>query len=263
MTTTVTDQAIAVLEEAQAEAETATRIPRTIVVTGASRGIGLATARRLTGAGHKVIGVARSVPERFPGEFIQADLSDERSTTRLLKRLNDRFQVDGIINNAGSVHPGSLEEATAHDLRDTVEIHVRAAIQLTQALTPGMRERGWGRIVNMASVVPLGSVERTTYGAAKGALIALTRGWSAELAADNITVNAVGPGAIDTELLRDNFPIGGEAEALYLKKIPMGRIGRPSEVASVIAFLCSEDASYVTGQIIYIDGGFSAGRAMF
>jgi len=264
MTTTVTtSEAVALLEEAWAEAETAIRTPRTIVVTGASRGIGLATANRLLGAGHKVIGVARSVPEGFSGEFIQSDLSDERSTARLLKRLKDRYQVDGIVNNAGSVHPGSLEEATAHDLRDTVEIHVRAAIQLTQALTPGMRERGWGRIVNMASVVPLGSVERTTYGAAKGALIALTRGWSAELAADNITVNAVGPGAIDTELLRDNFPVGSEAEAAYVSKIPMGRVGSPAEVAAVIAFLCSEEASYVTGQVIYIDGGLSAGRAWF
>jgi NAD(P)-dependent dehydrogenase (short-subunit alcohol dehydrogenase family) len=115
----------------------------------------------------------------------------------------------------------------------------------------------------MASVVPLGSVRRTTYGAAKGALIALTRGWATELAIDNITVNAVGPGAIDTTLLRDNFPVGSEAEARYLQAIPMRRIGRPDEVASVIAFLCSEDASYVTGQVIYIDGGYSAGRSMF
>jgi NAD(P)-dependent dehydrogenase (short-subunit alcohol dehydrogenase family) len=115
----------------------------------------------------------------------------------------------------------------------------------------------------MASVVPLGSVRRTTYGAAKGALIALTRGWAAELGPDNITVNAVGPGAIDTVLLRNNFPVGSEAEARYLRAIPMGRVGSPEEVASVIAFLCSEEASYVSGQVIYIDGGYSAGRAMF
>ena len=264
MTTTIaTTETAALLQESAAEADTATRMPRTVVVTGASRGIGLATADRLLADGHKVVGVARSVPDGFAGEFIQADLSDERSTARLVKRLKDRFQVDGIVNNAGSVQPASLEEATAHDLRDSVEIHVRAAIQLTQALIPGMRKRGWGRIVNMASVVPLGSVRRTTYGAAKGALIALTRGWAAELGADHITVNAVGPGAIDTTLLRDNFPVGSEAEARYLKMIPMGRIGHPAEVAAVIAFLCSEEASYVTGQVIYIDGGYSAGRAFF
>lgn len=234
-----------------------------MVVTGASRGMGLATAERLVASGHQVIGVARTVPDWFPGEFIQADLADERSTARLVKRLNDRYQVDGLVNNAGNVHPGTLEEATPDDLRDTIEIHVRAAIQLTQSLVPGMRERGWGRVVNMASVVPLGSVRRTTYGAAKGALIALTRGWAAELGGDNITVNAVGPGAIDTVLLRKNFPVGSEPEARYLRMIPMGRVGRPEEVASVIAFLCSEEASYVTGQVIYIDGGYSAGRAMF
>ena len=263
-TTTVTSsETIAFLEEASALDDPSIPKQRTMVVTGASRGIGLAAAEKLAAHGHKVIGVARTVPESFPGEFIQADLSDERSTARLVKRLADRYQVDGVVNNAGNVRPGGVEEATAHDLRDAVEIHVRAAIQLTQSLIPGMKRRGWGRVVNMASVVPLGSVNRTTYGAAKGALIALTRGWAAELGAHNITVNAVGPGAIDTVLLRDNFPAGSEAEARYQSLIPMARLGRPEEVASVIAFLCSEEASYVTGQVIYIDGGFSAGRAMF
>lgn len=262
-TTVVPTDTMTLLEETSVAADSSNRVPRTMVVTGASRGMGLATAARLATYGHKVIGVARTAPDDFPGDFIQADLSDERSTARLVKRLGDRYQVDGLVNNAGNVHPGGLEEATSHDLRDTVEIHVRAAIQITQSLIPGMRERGWGRIVNMASVVPLGSVRRTTYGAAKGALIALTRGWAAELGADNITVNAVGPGAIDTVLLRNNFPVGSEAEARYLRMIPMGRVGNPEEVASVIAFLCSEEASYVTGQVIYIDGGYSAGRAMF
>ena len=264
MTTTVTSsETIALLEEAAAEEESAIHKQRTMVVTGASRGIGLASAEKLAAHGYKVIGVARTVPESFPGEFIQADLSDERSTTRLVKRLAERYQVDGVVNNAGNVRPGGVEEATSHDLRDAVEIHVRAAIQITQSLIPGMKRRGWGRVVNMASVVPLGSANRTTYGAAKGALIALTRGWASELGAHNITVNAVGPGAIDTDLLRDNFPAGSEAEARYLQRIPMARLGHPEEVASVIAFLCSEEASYVTGQVIYIDGGFSAGRAMF
>ncbi len=262
-TTVVPTETLPLLESASAVDDSANRVPRTMVVTGASRGMGLSTAEKLAAYGHKVVGVARTAADKFPGDFIQADLSDERSTARLVKRLNDRYQVDGLVNNAGNVLPGSLEEATSHDLRDTVEIHVRAAIQITQSLIPGMRERGWGRIVNMASVVPLGSVRRTTYGAAKGALIALTRGWAAELGADNITVNAVGPGAIDTVLLRNNFPVGSEAESRYLRMIPMGRVGNPEEVASVIAFLCSEEASYVTGQVIYIDGGYSAGRAMF
>lgn len=238
-------------------------MPRTFVVTGASRGIGLATAERLVDDGHQVIGVARSSPIRFPGRFHEADLSDEGATGQLAAMLASEYEVDGLVNNAGGVKAGSLEEASTDDLRETMEVHVRAALQLTQALTPGMKSRGWGRVVNMASVVPLGVIKRTTYGAAKAALVSMTRGWAVELAADHITVNAVAPGAIDTALLRVNYPVGSEPEARYLGMIPMGRIGRPEEVAAVIAFLCSEEAAYVTGQVIYIDGGFSTGRQPF
>ena len=124
-----------------------------------------------------------------------------------------------------------------------------------------MLQRRWGRIVNLSSLVALGAVDRTAYAAAKAAMIGLTRTWALELAADGITVNAVAPGPIETALFRANNPVGSESERRYLQRVPMGRVGNPDEVASVIAFLCSAEAGYITGQTIHVDGGASTGRS--
>ncbi len=153
-----------------------------------------------------------------------------------------------------------MEEATSHDLRDAVEIHVRAAIQVTQSLIPGMR----GAAGDESSTWPASSrwdrSNRTTYGAAKGALIALTRGWAAELGVDNITVERGRARGHRHRPSPRQLPGGQRGGGPLSATNSDGRgSGIPSEVASVIAFLCSEEASYVTGQVIYIDGGFSAG----
>lgn len=117
-----------------------------------------------------------------------------------------------------------------------------------------MQKNGWGRIVNVVSRSIFGSKNRTSYSAAKCALVGCTRTWALELAKDNITVNAVAPGPIETELFRSGRPKGSAAEAETLQTIPMNRIGRPEEVASLIIYLLSEDAGYITGQVISVDG---------
>jgi 3-oxoacyl-[acyl-carrier protein] reductase len=136
---------------------------------------------------------------------------------------------------------------------------VRPALQLTQALLPGMRAARFGRIINITSLVTRGLAFRASYAAAKAALESITRTMAIELAADGITANAVAPGPTETELFRSNNPQSSEGEARYLSRVPMRRFANPSEIAAAIAFLASNTAAFITGQTVFVDGGASLG----
>lgn len=236
---------------------------RTFLITGATKGIGLATAQILANSGHQVIGLARNEPPtKFPGLFQAVDLADRKNATIILQEITSNYQIDGVVNNVALVHPQLLGEIELDKLSDVLNVNLNSAVQVTQQVLPRMRQSKWGRIVNVASIVALGWQNRSSYAAAKAGLIALTKTWAMELAKTGITVNAIAPGPTQTETLKINYPPGSEAEKNYLENIPMKRFGKPEEIAAAINFFLSEDASFITGQTLFVDGGVTLGRLM-
>lgn len=230
-----------------------------VVITGASKGIGRAIADRVAASGDIPVGLARTKPDGFPGQFVEVDLADRAATADALQRVVQGGRVDAVVNNVGVARFGRIGSIDLDDLFTTYDLNVRVAVQVVQAVLSGMLDAGWGRIVNVTSLTTLGVAERTPYAASKAALETCTRIWARELAQSGITVNAVAPGPIETELFRKGSPVGSEREARLLEHIPQQRLGTPREIAHAVSALLDEDASYITGQIIRVDGGGSIG----
>lgn len=230
--------------------------PKTALVTGATQGIGLAICERLHDLGYHVLGIARREPaSSFPATFYRCDLADRDDTAQVLHTIKKHHKVDIIVHNAGITLPQPLGEIDLQTFYQVYDLNVRAAIQVTQALIDEMKVESWGRIINISSRAIYGAKSRSSYSAAKSALIGLTRTWALELAQHSITVNAIAPGAVETALFRQAHPVGSEAEKTKLASIPLGRLGKPCEIAAAVAFLVSEDAAFITGQTLDINGG--------
>ncbi len=241
---------------------------RTAIVTGAARGIGRACAERLIAEGAKVV-VAdidettdRATAAKLGpnARFVRCDVGDARDVANLMTLAKAAGDIDVLVNNAGIIHGADFLELKEADFDRVLRVNLKGAFLAGQAVAKQMAAqvkagKKPGTIVNMASINSVVAIpNQTPYAVSKGGLAQLTRVMALALAPHGIRVNAVGPGSIMTDLLA-GIATDREAKRRLLSRTPLGRIGTPAEVAAVVAFLASDDASYITGEIVYVDGG--------
>jgi 3-oxoacyl-[acyl-carrier protein] reductase len=241
---------------------------RTALVTGASGAIGRACAVALAGQGARVV-VAYGSDQQGAGEtadlvkaaggepvVAQADLTDPDAARALVAAAGDTG-VDVLVNNAGLTRDGLVLRMRDDDFSGVLEVNLVAAFRCTREALRGMLRRRWGRVVSISSVVGLvGNPGQANYAASKAGLIGLTMSVAKEVAGRGITVNAVAPGYIPSKL---TDVMSEEAKQATLGQIPIGRLGTPEEVAAAVRFLASEEAGYITGQVLAVDGGMAMG----
>jgi NAD(P)-dependent dehydrogenase (short-subunit alcohol dehydrogenase family) len=235
----------------------------TVLVTGASRGIGRAIAERLIEDGYQILNFSRT-PASDPladETFESVDLLDVQATRQAIEFWAKERNIVRLVNNAGMIHVAALEAVTPEQVQDMVNLNLLAPMLLTQALIPQMREQQFGRVINIGSRAGLGKVGRTVYSATKAGIIGMTRTWALELAKYDVTVNAIAPGAIATELFVAANPADSEQTRALKAAVPMQRVGQPSEVAHMVSMLIDPRAGYTTGQLLYVCGGLSVGLA--
>ena len=245
--------------------------PRVAIVTGASRGIGHAAARALATAGFALYLVADGTREELEAacnDFQSAgspnarygifDLSNPESAQAVASAALDAHgRIDVLVNNAGIRIRHPFGEFTASEFDALISVNLRAAFLLSQAVLPAMREAGGGRIIHMASQLGLvADPGSALYGLAKAALIHLTRSMAYELGPEHILVNAISPGPIETEFYKQLMQREPDLRGRRLAYLPAGRLGTPEEIAEVVKFLATTDATYMTGNNVVIDGGY-------
>lgn len=237
------------------------------LITGASRGIGRATARRLAHEGYTVAVnyhvrqdcadslVAELAAEGLRAAAFQADVADRAQVEDMVRRVEDTFgRVSLLVNNAGVAGQALFQDVTEEMWRRYFGVNIDGAFHTIQAVLPPMLREHAGCIVNVSSMWGLrGASCEVTYSATKAALIALTRSLAAELAPTHIRVNCVAPGVIKTDML-DALP--SEVLPQLAEETPLRRLGRPEDIAAAVSYLASDDASFVTGQVLTVDGGF-------
>jgi 3-oxoacyl-[acyl-carrier protein] reductase len=242
-------------------------VNRVVLVTGASRGIGRATALAFAHAGYDVVSAARAMEDASGAEAlaelraanpsasaVNLDLASAESIKEAVGRVvKDKGRVDVLVNNAGITRDGLAVRMKPADWDAVLRTNLDGSFLCIQQVLPGMMRNRWGRIINITSVVgQTGSAGQVNYAASKAGLIGITKSLAQEVASRNITVNAVAPGYISTDMTKD---LPADLKQAIMGKIPLARIGTPADIAAAVKFLASDEASYITGQVLAVNGG--------
>ena len=235
---------------------------KTVLVTGASRGLGLQVAITLSDRGYRVIGTATSargvskIAKALPKSAMALEMriDEDESVSKAFAQIQETQELPCIlINNAGITADNLIMRMSQEEWLSVINTNVNGLYRVTKPLIRAMMKARWGRIVNISSVVArMGSPGQTNYVASKAAIEGFTRSLALELASRNITANAIAPGFIETDMTSDLDE--GQAKTI-LERVPLGRMGRPEEIAAAVRFLISEDAGYITGQTLQVNGG--------
>ena len=240
-------------------------VDKVAVITGAGQGIGRATALRFAEEGSKVVvaefnsETGQSVVDEVNkkgkiGQFIQVDVAERKTVQAMVSETLSAFgRIDILVNNAGVIKDNTLKKMTDEEFDQILNINLRGTYICTQEIAEVMQEQQAGVILNASSVVALyGNFGQTNYVASKAGIIGMTKVWARELGKDGIRVNAVAPGFIETSMVES---IPEEVMAMMLKRVPLGKAGHPEDIAAAYAFLASDEASFITGTVLSVDGG--------
>jgi len=236
-----------------------------IIITGAGQGIGKAIAKKFAefeafiavcDINQETAELTKKELEIIGGRSLayKVDVSNYQEVNEIVKKIVEDFSgIDILINNAGIVRDALLIKMSEEDFQKVIDVNLKGTFNFTKAVLPHLLQKRWGRIVNIASIIgEMGNIGQANYAAAKAGIIAFTKSVAKEVASKNITVNAIAPGFIETPMTEKLSP---QIKEKYLSLIPLKRFGLPEEVANVCLFLCSDLASYITGQVIRVDGG--------
>lgn len=246
-----------------------TEAVKVALVTGASRGIGKAIASTLAQSGYLVVGTATSdsganaitqylASAPHAGCGMTLKVGDQDSVSSVIKTITEQYGAPLIlVNNAGITRDNILMRMKETEWQDVIDTNLTALYRVSKACLRGMTKARWGRIINITSVVgSMGNIGQSNYAATKAGAEGFSRALARELGSRAVTVNCVAPGFIDTDMTRE---LPQEQRDLLLNQIPLGRLGAPAEIAALVSFLCSENAAYITGETIHINGGMHMG----
>ena len=234
--------------------------PRTVLITGGNRGIGRAIAEEFVAQGHRVAVTARSGEGPAGSLTVIADVTDADSIDRAFSEVEAALgPIEVVVANAGITRDTLLLRMSDEDFTDVIDTNLSGAFRVVKRASKGMLKARFGRVILVSSVVGLlGSAGQINYSASKSGLIGIARSLTRELGSRGITANVVAPGFIETDMTAELAP---EQQEAYLKQIPAGRFASPEEVAKVISWLASDDAGYISGAVIPVDGGLGMGRS--